>query len=261
MDITTITSVFSALIYGAVTGSFINAAAMRTVAGKKWWGTERSCCDSCGKLLTPCELIPVVSYLLQGGRCRSCGAKIPARHLWAEVISSLSAGIIVYRLGLSWASIFSLAMLPYLLFHSLTDIEEQYIYDAWTYAMAITGLLLRIPGGVPALIDGVLGAASGFLVIYLICRLSRGGMGFGDALIMLGAGAFFGLKLSFVVLYGAFLTGGVLSVILLALKKVTRKTPLPLAPFFAVSALVTVLYGNEITAPFILLSPLSWPWF
>lgn len=261
MDIITFASVFLALIYGAVMGSFINAAAMRTVAGKKWWGTERSCCDSCGKLLSPGELIPVLSYLLQRGKCSSCGVKIPVRHLWSEVISSFAAGLIVYKLGLTWASLFSLVMLPYFLFHSLTDIEEQYIYDVWTYAMAITGLLLRIPGGAPALIDGALGAAAGFLVIFLICKLSRGGMGFGDALIMLGAGAFFGLKLSFVVLYGAFLTGGVLSVILLALKKVTRKTPLPLAPFFAVSALATALFGNEMTAPFILLSPLSWPWF
>lgn len=63
---------FCAFWIGAVIGSFINAAAMRTVSEKKWWGSERSVCDSCGRVLTSPDLIPVISYIVLGGRCRSC---------------------------------------------------------------------------------------------------------------------------------------------------------------------------------------------
>ena len=76
----TILYYFIAFCYGAVIGSFINAAAMRTVADKKWWGNERSVCDSCGRILSALELIPVVSYIVLGGKCRTCGKKIAPRH-------------------------------------------------------------------------------------------------------------------------------------------------------------------------------------
>ncbi len=63
--------IFIGFAAGAVIGSFINAAAMRTVAEKKWWGSERSVCDNCGRTLNAFDLIPIVSYLVLAGRCRT----------------------------------------------------------------------------------------------------------------------------------------------------------------------------------------------
>ena len=64
-----------AFFLGASFGSFACAAASRTEAGAKWWGTERSRCDSCGAALAPRDLVPVLSFLALRGRCRFCGAR------------------------------------------------------------------------------------------------------------------------------------------------------------------------------------------
>ncbi|MBQ9882427.1 MAG: prepilin peptidase, partial [Synergistes sp.] len=101
----------SAFWLGAALGSFANAAAMRTAAGRKWWGAERSVCDSCGKELSARDLIPVVSFIALGGRCRSCGAKIPLRHLTAEIAAAAVLSFAALRFGLSSAFFFSAAAL------------------------------------------------------------------------------------------------------------------------------------------------------
>ncbi len=74
-DPANIIATIGAFLTGACMGSFINAVAMRTVLEKKWWGSERSVCDSCGETLEPCDLVPILSYLRLGGKCRHCGTR------------------------------------------------------------------------------------------------------------------------------------------------------------------------------------------
>ncbi|MDO5563549.1 MAG: A24 family peptidase [Synergistaceae bacterium] len=254
----TILYYFAVFCYGAVMGSFINAAAMRTVADKKWWGSERSVCDSCGRILGAWELIPIVSFLVLGGKCRSCGRAIAPRHFICELWCGLLAMGYLYFFSVAPALVFALAMMPFLLFHTLTDLESGYIYDSWAIAMAVIGMAIRIWGGVPALIDGAMGAALGFCFIYLIILVSRGGMGTGDAMLMLGIGAFFGWKMTIVALYEGFMLGGLVVVPLLLMKKVSRKDAVPLGPFLAGGSALAIF-----TAPVIFAYigfELSWPW-
>ena len=89
---------FSALL-GASMGSFLNVVAARTVEGRPWWGSERSRCDICGKVLSAVELVPLLSWLGFSGRCRSCGAKIPARYLLVEVFGAAVGGLIAWKWG------------------------------------------------------------------------------------------------------------------------------------------------------------------
>lgn len=254
----TILYYFIAFCYGAVIGSFINAAAMRTVADKKWWGNERSVCDSCGRTLSALELIPVVSYIVLGGKCRTCGKKIAPRHFICELgCGLLSVGYVHFLLP-SPALFFALAMLPFLLFHTLTDFESGYIYDSWAIAMAVAGILIRLWGGLPALIDGALGAALGFGFIYLIVFVSRGGMGVGDAMLMLGIGSFFGWKMTITAMYEGFMLGGIIILPLLAMKKVSRHDAVPLGPFLAAGSVLAIFTSQLIFAW--LGFELPWPW-
>lgn len=248
----------SVFFLGSSLGSFINAVAMRTVAEEKWWGFERSKCDSCGRVLAFLDLLPVISYLLLRGKCRSCSAKIKFRHLLAEILMGATAVALVCFIGHSSLLFFSLAMLPFLLFHSLTDIESGYIYDSWCVAMLIVALLIRIVGGLPAIMDGILGMALGFGIIVLIIVVSRGGMGFGDAMLMLGTGAFLGWKMTVLALYLGFLSGGALVIPLLLMKKVSRKDSIPLGPFLMFGALLTFFLGNSVASYFGISLP--WPW-
>ncbi|MDO5114586.1 MAG: prepilin peptidase [Synergistaceae bacterium] len=251
--------IFLGFCIGAALGSFANAAAMRTVAEKKWWGGERSVCDSCGERLSSCDLIPVVSYILLQGRCRRCRAKIPPRHFLAELAGGLFCALSFWRFGLSPAFFFCVAATPFLAFNTLTDLDSGYIYDSWALAMAAAGMAARIWGGPPALLDGAAGAAAGFGFIGLIILLSRGRMGLGDAMLMLGIGAFMGLKLTLLSLYLGFMCGGAVVIPLLLAGRVTRKTAVPLGPFLCAGMAAAIFFGEKILTLFGY--PASWPWF
>jgi len=208
-------SIFLGFAAGAVVGSFINAAAMRTVAEKKWWGFERSVCDECGRQLNFFDLIPIISYIVLQGRCRTCRNVIPPRHFISELTGGITGALSVWYWGIGTPMIFSFIALFFMLFHSLTDIESGYIYDSWAIAMAAISFLARLQGGLPALIDGAMGAALGFVFIYAIVLVSRGGMGVGDAMMMVGVGALMGWKLTILSLYLGFMTSGVIVIPLL----------------------------------------------
>ena len=249
---------FFAFLLGASLGSFINVVALRTVAERKWWGTERSTCDKCGRILSFYDLLPVLSYLILRGKCRSCNAPISLRHIISELLMGFIAALLVCYLGFSQSLIFSLAMLPFLLFHTLTDIESGYIYDFWCFAMVIIGLSLRLLGGSAGVIDGLLGMTLGFGIILLIIICSRGGMGFGDSVLMLGIGAFLGWKMTLLALYLGFLSGGVYITPLLLMKKVSRKDAIPMGPFLMCGALLAVFFGRYVFTYFRISLP--WPW-
>ncbi|MDO4988333.1 MAG: prepilin peptidase [Synergistes sp.] len=248
----------AAVFVGASIGSFANAAAMRTCADKKWWGRERSVCDSCGTVLSPHELVPLVSYILLGGRCRHCGKKIYLRHFVAEVLCAVAALIFFVRFGLSYQFVVLLAALVFAAFHTMTDIEAGYIYDSWSFAMALCGIAMRLPFGLRCAADGVIGCAAGACVILAIIAASRGKMGFGDATLMAGIGAFMGLKFCILSLYLGFMSGGAVVLPLIAVKKLTRKSEVPLAPFLCIGMLLASVFGEYIVEYFGFAADLPW---
>jgi len=250
--------IFIGFAAGAVIGSFINAAAMRTVADKKWWGSERSVCDNCGRTLNAFDLIPIVSYLVLAGRCRTCKKPIPSRHFISELAGGSIGALSVWYWGIGMPLLFSFIALFFMLFHSLTDIESGYIYDQWALAMAAVSMLARIPGGLGSMIDGATGAALGFVFIYSIILLSRGGMGMGDAMMMLGVGALLGWKLTILSLYLGFMSGGIIVIPLLAAKKLSRKDAVPLGPYLAAGCILAIFTGRLIFE--YLGFSLGWPW-
>ncbi|MDR1966359.1 MAG: A24 family peptidase [Synergistaceae bacterium] len=257
-----IITLFFVFAAGACAGSFINAAAMRTVAEKKWWGNERSACDSCGKTLSAADLVPVVSYLALKGKCRYCKHPIKPRHFAAELISGAFTAALFWRWGFGPAFGMSLLVLWFSLFNSLTDIENGFIYDVWAISLGAAGLAARIAGGWPALLDGVLGGALGFGFIAVIILVSRGGMGWGDALLMLGIGGALGWKYCAFGLYAGFLFGGLVVVPLMLAKKLKRKDAIPLGPFLAAGSVVTLFVGNALILRYgaLIGSRLGWPW-
>ena len=235
-------------IFGACTGSFLNVVAQRTIQGRKWWGAERSECDTCHKILNWYELIPIISYLIQLGRCRSCKSKIAPIHFFSELICMIGTGIILYKLKLNlWPIIFGLIIFYTSVLNSLTDIMSGDIYDLFAYAPGVLGIALRITGGFDAILDGVYAMVLGFSVFAVIILISRGGMGWGDAIFMAGAGGILGVKLLCTALYFGFMFGGVYSIILIILGRVKlgRNDSIPLVPFLAIGIFTTLIFYDE----------------
>ena len=257
-----IISMLFAFSAGASAGSFINAAAMRTTSDKKWWGGERSSCDKCGKILGTLDLVPILSYIFLRGKCRYCSEPISKRHFASEVISGTLTAALYARWGLSPALAISLAVLWFSLFNSLTDIEIGYIYDVWAVALGALGILIRIPAGWAAMLDGLLGAVIGFGFIAMIILISRGGMGWGDAMLMMGIGGAVGLRYSALSLYAGFMIGGIVVLPLMAAKKLKRKDAIPLGPFLAAGS-VFILFTGDIFVrrlSYFLGTRPGWPW-
>lgn len=246
LELETFLLILLAAGFGASLGSFLNVVAERTLENRPWWGRERSRCAGCGEILGMADLIPVISYLCLRGRCRHCTAPIPMRCLTAELAGALLGGLMAWRFGLSWAFPMALGLSFGLLLNSLTDIYSGYIYDAFALVPGLLCLALRLPGGIGGILDGVLGAVLAFGFIALVILVSRGGMGWGDAVLMAGVGAGLGWRLAAVALYLGLMAGGFFALILLALRKVGRKTAIPLGPFLALGGVLALLAGPSL---------------
>jgi len=239
--------IFGAII-GACLASFVNVVAERSVAGRTWWGSERSSCKICNKTLSSSELIPILSFVFQRGRCRGCGSFIGFRYLIVEIIGATMGSLLLLRYEISLTFVITLTASFLLFINALTDYEDGYIYDFFSLGMLVPAFLFRLPGGIPSLLNGLYGAAAGFGVFAIIIVITRGGMGWGDAFMMCGLGAFLGWELVLIAFYVGIMVGGI-GVVYLMLRgkvKIGKKQTIPLGPYLAIGGVVTLLYGLDI---------------
>ena len=248
MDVVIVFQIVISAFLGASLGSFLNVVAHRSIEGRPWWGKERSVCESCGKELTSRELIPLVSWLVQKGRCRGCNARVSPRYFVVELIGAVGAGLMAWRWGPTWAYALSMVGTFGLLLNGLTDYESGDVFDLFALVMGLCGLAIRIVGGGSALVDGLIGAAIGWGVFAVIILASRGGMGWGDACFMGGAGAVLGWKMTLLAFYMGIMAGGVGIAWLMVRGKIKwgRGDSIPLVPYLAVGGLLTLLFGPQI---------------
>ena len=241
-------TIILAATIGACLGSFLNVVAHRSAIGRPWWGNERSVCEHCGHVLRFYELVPIASWLVQKGKCRACGAKISVRYIIVELICAVMAVIIALKFGLSWAGIIAAVAACGLVLNSLTDYETGDVFDVFALAPGVICVLLRIAGGFDAVLDGLLGMLAGWAVFAAIILLSRGGMGWGDAVFMAGAGGALGLKFTLFAFYAGIMTGGLWVILMMIAGRLHwgKGEAIALVPFLSIGCFVTVIWGNEI---------------
>ncbi len=209
-----------AVVLGLVLGSFLNVVIYRLPRGESI-AFPGSHCTACGAPIRASDNVPLFGWLLLRGRARCCKAKISARYPLVELLGGLSAYAIMHQIVLdlpgetsiaSALGIFALylALVLGLIALALIDLEHMILPDEITLGGAVLGVLsspLR-PG--PGLLQSALGAALGFVIVWLpfdvLYRKLRGtpGMGLGDAKLLALAGAWFGwLGAVFALLAGA----------------------------------------------------------
>ncbi len=240
-------TVWLALIVAPIAGSVLSVLIVRLPAGEGVVG-GRSRCRSCGKVLSPMDLIPLLSWALLRGRCRACGAPIgilyPAIEIAAIVVVAWAAASVPEDLlwptaGLGWT----------LLALSVIDARALILPDALTLPLIAGGLIVAWFVNPSAPLDHVIGAAAGGLTFWLIARIYEGvrhrqGLGLGDAKLFAAAGAWVAWQgLASVVLMAAL--GALAAVALLA---IAGRSPgasgrLPFGPFLALGLWLTWLYG------------------
>lgn len=241
-------------LLGSAVGSFLNVVADRLPAGGSLLQPP-SHCEACGRRLTALELLPVLSYLALGGRCRACGARIGLRTLLVELGSGALFALAAWRIvpadWRGWATLLlSSAYLAVLIAITATDLEHGLILDRVTFpaiGLALVGALLAGWPGLPyRLGGGLLGAGIFALIIALVPH----GMGWGDAKLAGFVGLITGLPGVLFALFVAFVSGGLVAGVLLATGRRKRGDTLPLGPFLALGGAAVLLYGQEMVRAF-----------
>jgi len=232
-----------ALAPGLALGSFLNVVAAR-VPLRRSIVRPPSACMSCGHEIAWYDNVPVVSWLLLRGRCRSCGTRIPARYPAVELVSGLLVAACVWRFGLHAeslvASFFCLALVTV----SATDLEHRIIPNRIVLpaaAVVLVGQTLVHPSPEWA-IAAV--AASAFLLAAAL--IYPAGMGMGDVKLALLLGAMLGRTVP-VALFVGMLAALLPGLYLLAKHgSKGRKMGVPLAPFLSLGALVALFWGHRL---------------
>ncbi len=239
-----IQSVFFTLL-GVSIGSFLNVLIDRLPDGKSVISPP-SQCDSCGRRLSPLELIPVLSYIFLRGRCRTCHEKIPLRSILVEIITGLVFLLVWLRYGLSWETGLVTLYSCILILIGGIDLEHHKIPNQIIFP-AIGLSLLMIPlFHSESLWMMLLGGGVGFGVLFLIALVAPGAMGMGDVKLVLFLGFIIGFPRIVITLFLAFVSGGLIAGILLSLKKIGKKDAIAFGPYLALAGVITLLYGTQI---------------
>ena len=232
-----------ALAPGLALGSFLNVVAAR-VPLRRSIVRPPSACMSCGHEIAWYDNVPVVSWLLLRGKCRSCGTRIPARYPAVELVSGLLVAACVWKFGLhaeaAVASFFCLALVAV----SATDLEHRIIPNR--IVLPAAGAVLVAQTAVHPSPEWAIGAvgASGFLLVAALAYPA--GMGMGDVKLALLLGAMLGRTVT-VALFLGMLAALVPGIFLLARHgSKGRKMGVPLAPFLALGALAALFWGHQL---------------
>lgn len=256
-----------AFVLGAILGSFLNVVALR-------WNSDRggvpsfrkgglgrislgsrSQCPHCHVKLAWYELIPVASYLIQGGRCRHCHVPMSPRYLLVELAAGLLLVTLFLVYGLSWHGLL-LAIISCVLFISLlVDCEQFLLPDSLTVGalgLSLMGIVFIHPN-LSQLTDAVwwnqplAGASLGALAIGGLYLITKGrGMGLGDVKLAPVLGLMLGGLGELVALSAAFLLGATVGLLLIAFGRAKLKSAVPFGPFLIVGWWIVLIWGPQL---------------
>jgi len=229
---------------GSVVGSFLNACIYRLPRGLSIVYPP-SFCPSCGHVLRWYDLIPILSYLLLGGKCRYCGSRIHLRYLAVELLTGFLFLLSYHTFSLTINFIFSCVFFSILEFIAFVDFETMEVMDLAIYLGAVLGILFNLKNfGFQGALFSIKGAIYGAGIISLIFYVSNGGMGEGDIGIAALLGFWLGWKSVILSIAIAFLAGGLVAGVLLLLKLKRFGEKVPFGPFLALGGGIAFLKGS-----------------
>lgn len=232
-------------LYGCTLGSFYNVVGLR-IPLKKPIVTSRSACTTCGRQLKPYELIPVISYLFQGGKCRGCQSRISPIYPIFELLTGVLFMTAPLVIGWSGELVVALTLISMFMIIIVSDIHYMLIPDKILIWFAGIFLLERIFWPLTPWWDSILGAVIGFILLLVIALVSKGGMGGGDIKLYALLGLVLGFKLVLLSFFFSTLFGAVIGGLALLFRIVKRRQPIPFGPFIAAGTLTAYYWGTDL---------------
>ena len=212
----------------------------------------RSACPACGHRIGALQNIPIASYLALRGKCAACGVRISPRYPIVEALTGLLSGYTAWRFGFTLATAGALVFVWSMIALSFIDFDTFYLPDDITLPLLWAGLMLNIGAVFTDLPSAVIGAAAGYLVLWVVFwafkwATGKEGMGYGDFKLLAAIGAWLGWKvLPLVVLLSSFV-GAVIGVMLIVLARRGRNVPIPFGPYLAIAGTIALFEGEALT--------------
>jgi len=267
-----------ALVLGLIIGSFLNVVIYRLpVMMQREW-TEQchefleleddhkktsdnpatlnlakpdSHCPKCKHELTAFENIPILSYLLQAGKCRNCKAPISLRYPLIEAVTGIVTLLIAYQYGYSWLTLAILLLTLSLIVLTMIDYDHQLLPDDITIPILWLGLIINYFGLITTLEAAVLGAVAGYLILWAVYWLfkiltGKEGMGQGDFKLLAALGAWMGWQALPQIILLSSLIGALIGIGLILIKGRDKNIPIPFGPYLAGAGFVSLLWNEEL---------------
>lgn len=212
----------------------------------------RSRCPSCGHKITALENIPVISWLVLGGKCSACRSSISIRYPIIELSSALLSVLVAYYFGVQWFTLAALCLTWALIALTLIDFDTQLLPDNITLPLLWLGILISLLQiSAISLENSVIGAMAGYLSlwgVYQLFKLITGkeGMGYGDFKLLAVLGAWLGWQALPLILLLSALVGAIVGISLILFMGRDKSIPIPFGPYLASAGYISLLWGEPI---------------
>lgn len=268
-----------AVVLGLMIGSFLNVVIHRLpkMMEREWHNnclelqgkeipeqekmtlaTPRSACPKCGHKITALENIPIISYLVLGGKCKGCKTKISMRYPFVEALTGVLMGLVAWKFGYSYTTLFAWILTIALITLTFIDFDTQLLPDDITLPLMWLGLLFNLNNtGFIDLKSAVIGAIVGYLIlwsVYWLFKIVTGkeGMGYGDFKLLAAIGAWFGWQLIPAVILLSSVLGAVIGIGLILTRGKTGNTAIPFGPFLALGGIAALFYGPQLASYYLI---------
>ena len=208
-----------------------------------------STCPKCQHKIRWYENIPLISWIVLGGKCSTCKASIGIRYPVVELITMFASIVVVMTFGPTFKMLAALVLTWVLIALTGIDFDTQLLPDSLTLPLAGLGLLVNTQGLFTSPTQSIWGYVIGFLVlwlVYIVFKLITGkeGMGYGDFKLLAALGAWLGpLMLPMIILLSS-LVGAIIGIVLLKIRN--ENQPFAFGPFLAIAGWIALIWGNEL---------------
>ena len=218
--------------------------------------TPRSRCPGCGHAIAAWENVPIVSYLVLGGKCRHCRTRISLRYPLVEGLTGLLFAYAGWRLGIGWQAAGALMFVAACIALAFIDFDTQLLPDDITLPLLWAGLAFNLTGTFAGLASAVVGAMAGYLSlwsVYWLFKLVTGkeGMGYGDFKLLAALGAWLGWQMLPAIVLLSSLVGALVGLALIVVARRGRHVPIPFGPYLAAAGLIALLWGPQLTRAYL----------
>ena len=260
-------------IFGLIIGSFLNVVILRVPRLLEYdWRCQcqellelqddngerppgivfaRSHCTHCGHKILARENLPLVSYLMLGGKCSSCKNRISPGYPLVELGTAVLFTATIWHFGPNVQGMTALLLTAVLIALTGIDTDHQLLPDNMTLPLMWGGILINFWSVHTDLASSVVGAMAGYLVlwsIYHLFRLLTGkeGMGYGDFKLLAALGAWMGWQVLPLIVLLSSVVGAILGLALMGTGKLKRDKPMPFGPFIAAAGWIALIWGEQI---------------